>query len=72
MKSSTLILRIPILICSFCLVITQSQEDNFVPGGTIPEGHPDYTYKVPKYKFSNTLKKTGKRIKEKSLIKKIC
>jgi len=70
MKSFTLILRIPILIFSFYLVIAQSQEDNFVPGGTIPEGHPDYTSKVPEYKFSNTLKKQERELKKNPLLKR--
>ena len=70
MKLFTLILRISILIFSFCLVVAQSQEGNFVPGGTIPEGHPDYTSKVPEYKFSNTLKKQERELKKNPLLKR--
>ena len=70
MKSSTLLLRISILIFSFCLATAQSQEGNFVPGGTIPEGHPDYTSKVPEYKFSNTLKKQERELKKNPLLKR--
>ena len=70
MKSSTLLLRISILIFSFCLATAQSQESKFVPGGTIPEGHPDYTSKVPEYKFSNTLKKQERELKKNPLLKR--
>ena len=70
MKSSTLLLRISILIFSFCLATAQSQESKFVPGGTIPEGHPDYTSKVPQYKFSNTLKKQERELKKNPLLKR--
>ncbi|MBF89912.1 MAG: glycosyl hydrolase family 32 domain protein [Candidatus Marinimicrobia bacterium] len=70
MKISLITLRVPILIFSFCLATVQSQEENFVPGGTIPEGHPDYTSKVPKYKFSNTLKKQEKELKKNPLLKR--
>ena len=70
MKSSTLLLRISILIFSFCLATAQSQESKFVPGGTIPEGHPDYTSKVPQYKFSSTLKKQERELKKNPLLKR--
>ena len=51
------------------LGVGQSQTDSnknskFVPGGKIPEGHPDYTSKVPKYIFSTTLKKQEKELKK--------